>query len=353
MSANAVDALAPVPTPDRSRPPDWDGDGRVRPVAAAGALGAAALVALSIHHFVPPGQQTPMTWMDSLPAWQHPYPAALGALLAVAVAWAGGQFASSPLRRWSLHYAPLLAGGVALACVWELLTVKGGALPYPYFPGPDEVLGALIEDRYVLLESTWHSLRLLFAGYLAGVVSGLVLGVLIGWFPAVRYWVMPALKIAGPIPATALVALAMTLFPASLTFFSGSLLIGYAVLFPMTTLTSSGISNVRLSYLDVARTLGGGRLYLVFRVALPAALPNIFLGLFVGLLTSFLTLIVAETVGVKAGLGWYIQWQKGYAEYGKVYAALAIMAVVFSTLLTLLFKLRDRVLSWQKGVIKW
>jgi hypothetical protein len=38
----------------------------------------------------------------------------------------------------------------------------------------------------------------------------------------------------------------------------------------------------------------------------------------VGLLTSFLTLIVAETVGVKAGLGWYLQWQKGYAEYGKV-----------------------------------
>jgi NitT/TauT family transport system permease protein len=46
-------------------------------------------------------------------------------------------------------------------------------------------------------------------------------------------------------------------------------------------------------------------------------------------------------------------WQKGYVEYGKMYAALLIMAVFFSTLMTLLFKVRDRVLKWQKGVIKW
>jgi ABC-type nitrate/sulfonate/bicarbonate transport system permease component len=40
----------------------------------------------------------------------------------------------------------------------------------------------------------------------------------------------------------------------------------------MTMLTASGISNVRSSYLDVARTLGAGRAYLIFRVALPAAM---------------------------------------------------------------------------------
>ena len=72
-----------------------------------------------------------------------------------------------------------------------------------------------------------------------------------------------------------------------------------------------------------------------------------------GLGASFLTLIVAETVGVQAGLGWYLKWQQGYMEYAKVYATLILSAVFFSTLMTLLFKLRDRVLKWQKGVIKW
>jgi NitT/TauT family transport system permease protein len=118
-------------------------------------------------------------------------------------------------------------------------------------------------------------------------------------------------------------------------------------------LTASGISNTRASYLDVARTLGANSHYLIFRVAIPAALPNIFIGLFMGLGASFLTLVVAESVGVKSGLGWYVSWAQGWAEYGKVFAALIIMAAFFSTIMTLLFKLRDRVLVWQKGVIKW
>ena len=130
-------------------------------------------------------------------------------------------------------------------------------------------------------------------------------------------------------------------------------LVALAVWFPVTMLTISGVANTRASYLDVARTLGADQKYLILRVAIPAAMPSIFIGLFMGLGTSFLTLIVAETVGVKSGLGWYVSWAQGWAEYGKVYAALVIMAAFFSTIMTVLFKVRDRVLVWQKGVIKW
>ena len=182
----------------------------------------------------------------------------------------------------------------------------------PYFPGPDAVLSAMVEDRGLLLESTCYSLVLLLTGYAAGAALGLVSGVLIGWSPRVRYWGMPILKVVGPLPATALVPLVMTLSPDS--FVSAAALIAFAVWFPTTMLTASGISNVRISYLDVARTLGAGRRYLIFRVAVPAALPNVFIGLFMGLSASFLTLIVAETVGVKAGLGYYLSWQKGFVE---------------------------------------
>ena len=82
-------------------------------------------------------------------------------------------------------------------------------------------------------------------------------------------------------------------------------------------------------------------------------MPNIFLGLFQGLGASFLTLIVAETIGVSAGLGWYLGMQKAASEYGKVYASLMVMSVFFSSIMTLLFAVRDRVLRWQKGVLKW
>jgi NitT/TauT family transport system permease protein len=209
----------------------------------------------------------------------------------------------------------------------------------------------LINDRALLFDSTWHSLLLLLTGYSLGVVAGLISGISIGWSSAVRYWGMPVLKIVGPIPATAWIPLAMVLSPSALT--SAAVLIALAVWFPVTMLTASGISNTRASWLDVARTLGASQAYLIFRVAVPAAIPNIFIGLFMGLGASFLTLVVAETVGVRSGLGWYVSWAQGWAEYGKVFAALIIMAAFFSSIMTVLFKIRDRVLVWQKGVIKW
>jgi NitT/TauT family transport system permease protein len=209
----------------------------------------------------------------------------------------------------------------------------------------------MVDDREVLFDSTWHSLVLLLGGYAIGVLVALITGICIGWFARARYWGMPILKVVGPIPATAWIPLAMVVSPSAV--FSAVGLIALAVWFPVTMLTASGISNTRASYLDVARTLGAGPRYLIFRVAIPAAMPSIFIGLFMGLGASFLTLVVAETVGVKSGLGWYVSWAQGWAEYGKVYAALVIMAAFFSTIMTLLFKVRDRVLGWQKGVIKW
>ena len=275
----------------------------------------------------------------------------LSGLLIATIVAAAVQPLWSGLRKWMRDTCPLIAAAVFVLIGWALVTSVLHLLPLPYFPGPSGVLLSLVNDGAVLFDSTWHSLLLLLGGYSLGVAVGLISGICIGWFPHARYWGMPILKIVGPIPATAWIPLAMVLSPSAM--FSAIGLIALAVWFPVTMLTASGISNTRASYLDVARTLGAGRVYLIFNVAIPAALPSIFIGLFMGLGASFLTLVVAETVGVKSGLGWYVSWAQGWAEYGKVYAALLIMAAFFSTIMTALFKVRDRVLAWQKGVIKW
>jgi NitT/TauT family transport system permease protein len=275
----------------------------------------------------------------------------LGSVLLIAVITAPAQIVWPRLRRFRQNLHPILTAAALLFCLWEVITSGVRLLPLPYFPSPPKVLYNIINDRVLLFDSTWHSLLLLLSGYALGVIAGLITGLCIGWSPPLRYWGMPLLKVIGPIPATAWIPLAMVVSPS--TMFSAVALIALAVWFPVTMLTASGISNTRASYLDVARTLGARRGYLIFRVAVPAALPNIFIGLFMGLGASFLTLVVAETVGVKSGLGWYVSWAQGWAEYGKVFAALVIMAAFFSTIMTVLFKVRDRLLVWQKGVIKW
>ncbi|MBV9125061.1 MAG: ABC transporter permease subunit, partial [Planctomycetes bacterium] len=249
---------------------------RVRAAAVVLSPAAVALAALLAHRLLPSGQ-------SSLPT--HLYPVLLEILLAASLLLAGVQGVWRTLRPWVHHNAPLVAGAILVLALWDTITLKLAWLPLPYFPGPDRVLRALVDDRAVLLDCTWHSLLLLLSGYTVGLIAGLMSGVLIGWFPRCRYWGMPALKVVGPIPATAYIPLAMALFPSS--FLSGTALIALAVWFPVTMLTASGFANVPLSYFDVARTLGAGWRYLIFRVALPAALPSIFIGLFMGLVASF------------------------------------------------------------------
>jgi len=285
------------------------------------------------------------------PAETRFYTIFLCSVLGIAVITAPGQILWPRLRQLRQNLHPILTAAALLLCIWEIITSGVRLLPLPYFPSPAKVLQSLISDRALLFDSTWHSLVLLLSGYALGVVAGLITGLCIGWSSPARYWGMPVLKVVGPIPATAWIPVAMVISPSA--FISAMAIIALAVWFPVTMLTASGISNTRASYLDVARTLGARHGYLIFRVAVPAALPNIFIGLFMGLGASFLTLVVAETVGVKSGLGWYVSWAQGWAEYGKVFAALVIMAAFFSTIMTALFKVRDRMLVWQKGVIKW
>lgn len=305
------------------------------------AVPVASAIAIAVHAWAGAGEPIPAPEFFVF----------LGALFVFGVVAAVVQLFFPVARKWIEETCPIIAAGIVFLAIWETVTAGLHLLPLPYFPGPAGVLKNLIDDRALLFDSTWHSLLLLLSGYAIGVAVALVTGVCIGWYSWARYWGMPFLKIIGPIPATAWIPLAMVISPSSM--FSAVGLIALAVWFPVTMLTISGIANTRAAYLDVARTLGADEKYLIFRVAIPAAMPNIFIGLFMGLGASFLTLIVAETVGVKSGLGWYVSWAQGWAEYGKVYAALVIMAAFFSTIMTGLFKLRDRALVWQKGVIKW
>jgi len=220
-----------------------------------------------------------------------------------------------------------------------------------FFPPPQAIVEVVIDDWGRLAAGIFASARLLATGYFLGAAVGFVTGVAIGWSRLAGYWIHPVLRFIGPLPATAWLPLAFFVFPSS---FSASIfLIALATGFPVTVLTWSGVAGVNSAYYDIARTLGATQRFLVLKVAIPAAMPHVFVGLFMGLGNSFAVLVVAEMLGVKAGLGWYLQWAQGWAAYANMYAALLLMAFLCSGLITLLFRLRDRLLSWQKGLVRW
>lgn len=247
--------------------------------------------------------------------------------------------------------APWLIALPVLLGIWELLTAKLALLPVPFFAPPQALLAVYIEDYARLADSLLHSALLLGSGVALGAATGFVAGVAIGWSTRIGYWLHPVLRILGPVPSTALLPLCFFLFPSSWS--ASVFLIALATWFPVTVLTWSGVASVDKAYYDVARTLGARQGFLIFKVAIPAALPHVFVGLFMGLGASFSTLVVAEMMGVKSGIGWYLQWAQGWAAYANMYAALLIMALACSGLITGLFLVRDRLLAWQKGAMKW
>jgi NitT/TauT family transport system permease protein len=249
-----------------------------------------------------------------------------------------------PAGAWLVALALLFA-------IWEGLTAKLALLPTPFFAPPQSLIETYGDDWRRLGDSAWHSVRLLATGVAFGTAFGFATGVAIGWSRIAGYWIHPLLRFLGPVPASALLPLAFFAFPSSWS--AAVFVIALATFFPVTVLTWSGVAGVDKQYYDVARTLGASEWFLVLRVAVPAALPQVFVGLFMGLGAAFSVLVTAEMMGVKSGLGWYLTWAQGWASYTNMYAALIVMAVVCSSIVTLLFVVRDRVLSWQKGLVKW
>jgi len=279
------------------------------------------------------------------------------AMLAVAAALAVVALAGTHLRglqraqRALRHAGPWLVALPLVFTAWEILTAKTATLPTPFFAPPQALIEVYLDDWRRLGDSVLNTLKLLALGVAYGGVAGFLIGVSIGWSRRIGYWVHPVLRVLGPLPSTALLPLTFYFFPSSYS--AAIFLIALATAFPVAVLTWSGVAGVNKSYYDVARTMGASEWFLVLRVAIPAALPQVFVGLFMGLGASFSVLVTAEMMGVKSGLGWYLTWAQGWASYVNMYAALIVMALLFSGVITLLFVVRDRALSWQKGTVKW
>ena len=242
--------------------------------------------------------------------------------------------------------APLTVQLPLFLMLYDIVTLKTGKLALPYFPWADRILLAIVEDRKLLLDCIAHSLVLLFAGYLSGVIAGLFCGVGAGWSGKIRYWVMPLIKVLGPIPSTTWISI--ILIVASSLFGGSVFMIALGVWYPVTMSALNGVSNVNKSNFEAARTFGAGRLELVFKVAIPAAMPSIFNGLTQGMGIACTALMVAEMLGVESGLGWYINWQRGWAEFAKMYGAVIIICLTFTVVNLGLTLVKKRVLRWKE-----
>lgn len=327
---------------------------RINPVVAGSGVVVWILVAVVIA-LVPEHPDLPLADAESV-AKATTFASVTAVLLALVFSalWASS---AAPTRfgGWArarvAHHAAWFLGAGVWVLFWEASTAKTLLFEPPYLVSPREILERLWDNRAVLAESTANSLLLLATGFFVGLIAGLATGIVIGWFQSANYWVHPVLVFIGPVPTLAWVPIVFVLFPSS---YSGAVfMIALSVWFPVTVLTRAGVLSVPRAYFDVAQTLGARAWFLVFRISVPAALPSIFTGAFMALGASFVSLTVAENFGVNAGLGWYLNWQKGWGDFPALYAGIIVLVVICGVLLSALFRVRNWILRWEKELTRW
>ena len=220
--------------------------------------------------------------------------------------------ASTPAarRRPKLAWLVRIVSVAAAIGLWQLLTVNHVRfwLRFDTLPTVTEIVTAFghrlgASDYWLDLG---QSLIRILTGFAIAAVAGVLTGILLGRSEAFANVFGPLTELARPIPAIAIVPVAILLFP---TDEAGIVFITFlAAYFPIMVSTRHAVRALPTIWEDSVRTLGGSRWDVLVRVVLPGILPGVFGGLSVGIGVAWICVISAEMISGRLGVG-YRTWQ--------------------------------------------
>jgi len=229
---------------------------------------------------------------------------------------------------------------IMLLLVWQFYAMwKNDTLTVP---SAVEAHRALWNDIKTgeLLTYTWYSLKLLLMGYAIGVAIAGVLSIAATFTRIGRDILETLTAMFSPLPAIALVPLAMIWFGLGAT--SLVFVLVHSVLWPVALNMHGGFRSVSPTLRMVGANYGMNPLSYVIRILFPAAFPSVLTGLKIGWAFAWRTLIAAELVfGVASGgggLGWYIYQAKNSLDTPTVFAGLLMVIVIGLAVENLVFR---------------
>lgn len=151
-------------------------------------------------------------------------------------------------------------------------------LRFEQFPTVGEVASTFAERARA--GSYWQdlgfSLRRIVAGFALAAVLGVAVGTALARSKAAADLLGPVLEVLRPVPAIALVPVAILLFPSNE---QGIVFITFAAaFFPVLVSTRHAVRALTPVWEEAVLTMGGGSARILFSVVLPGALPGIFGG---------------------------------------------------------------------------
>lgn len=202
------------------------------------------------------------------------------------------------LGRWRGLFIPVL-----LIALWEIGS-RTGVLPEDTMSRPSDIAvagwDALLDGS--LLLATFQTFQTALIGLALGSIIGIALGALVGLSPILEGIIGPTLDTVRPIPAVALIPLALLIYGFGVRM--EVLVITYATVWPVLIVTISAVRGIEPRLLEVARTLEMSPMSRMRRIVLPAALARIAVGIRVSAGVALVVAVTVEIVLNPQGLGY-------------------------------------------------
>lgn len=238
----------------------------------------------------------------------------------------------------------------ALVAAWQLAASTGlladlFGLEDFLVPSPAEIGEALWENRSLLAENAWVTLREILLGFACAFVAGVAFAIAMHLSGFVLRSTYPLVIASQTIPIVAIAPILVIWFGFGIV--PKVLVVALVCFFPITVATLNGLSSVDPEASKLMRTLYASRWQIFRRLSVPTSLPYLFTGIKISIVFAPIGALFGEWVGASSGLGHQILQDNAQLETARLFAAVAILSAIGLALFGIVALVERRVVTWR------
>jgi NitT/TauT family transport system permease protein len=214
---------------------------------------------------------------------------------------------------------------IALVVLWELL-VRQFQVPAWLLPSPSLIGQAMVEWRSELAGHSIVTLYETLVGFALAIAISIPLAVAVVYSRLLQNTIYPILLALQSMPKVAIAPLL-------------ALWIGFGTLpkiivvflvcfFPIIVATTSGLTAVPTSLMDLIRSLSASPLQTFVKIRFPTAMPHIFVGLKIAITFAVIGAVIGEFVGSESGLGYLILVSTSQSRTPLAFGSLVLLTIM-------------------------
>ncbi|MBS7807167.1 ABC transporter permease [Variovorax sp. PCZ-1] len=242
---------------------------------------------------------------------------------------------------------PSVALLLALIALWWLAS-HAQWVSKVFLPTPEATWGSLMEgmQKGDLLAFTGETIQRMFWGWVLASAAGIALGALIGSSSALRSWIGPTLEFIRPLPASAVLPLAIAIFGLSSTMVLT--VVAFGAMWPVLLATMHGLANVHVRLREVSQALQLSPTSFVLKIGLPNAMPDILAAMRLSMTIALIVAVVGEMLASQPGLGQSILLAARSFRASELFAGIVLLGAIGFASNALLALAEQHFLTYQR-----